>query len=278
MRTGGLVAMGVLVVGLASVVHAGTFRVRCAFDHSLKDDPIVFPGLPGASHLHDFFGGRDANAFSTYQSMRAGGTTCGLADDTAGYWVPALYRNGVKVKPSGKGPTGLTVRNVIYYSNNVSSSYTLEAPPADLRMITGNGHALSFAENPKLGKEIYWGCSDNTNTSFKPTTPPPSCPTGIIALHVGFPNCWDGVLTHNNDTVHLKFPAKGGICPSGFTHALPRVIMRLEYPVGFDTGDITFSSGPLYTIHGDFWNTWNQAGLAQLVRDCVQNGIGCGSF
>src|SRR5919197_133805 len=54
----------------------GQFVVRCPYSHSLMDDPIVFPGQPGASHMHDFFGNESVNAFSTMASMLAGQTTC----------------------------------------------------------------------------------------------------------------------------------------------------------------------------------------------------------
>ncbi len=258
--------------------RAGTFRVRCAYDHSAMDDPIMFPGRPGASHMHDFFGSLDTNALSRLRSMRNAGTSCTLEGDTAGYWAPAVYRNGVKIDPEGQGPTGVDVRTLIYYSNNLDPSYNLEVPRPDLRIIAGNGHAMSYSENPALGKEIYWGCSDNSNDELKPKTPPASCPTGIIALHIGFPNCWDGKLTHDNDTSHLVYPKRGGICPAPFTHALPRVVMRLEYPVGLKTGTITLASGPLYTAHGDFWNTWNGRALTNVIRGCVRDGVGCGTF
>ena len=34
----------------------GAFRTVCDFSHMAFDDPIVFPGQPGKSHLHAFFG------------------------------------------------------------------------------------------------------------------------------------------------------------------------------------------------------------------------------
>ena len=77
--------------------------VSCQYSHSLKDDPIVFPGKPGTSHLHDFVGGASIDAFSTGTSLRAGGTTCAMPSDASGYWVPALYENGVRVLPAGAG-------------------------------------------------------------------------------------------------------------------------------------------------------------------------------
>jgi Domain of unknown function (DUF1996) len=245
--------------------------LKCALAKSLPDDPIVHPAMPGMSHLHDFFGNTSANATSTYQSMRAATTTC-PAGDTAGYWVPAVFRDGAKVAPAGRG-----VREQIYYrANNLAPGTHIEPFPPDLRMVAGNSHAMSTSENPKLGKEIYWGCSDNS-VGGKPMSPPTSCPTGIISLHVGFPNCWDGKLTHVDDTAHLRYPS-GGVCPSGFPHALPRLILRNEYPVGTTTGTITLSSGPTVTAHGDFWNTWDQAKLQHLVDTCLNAASNCGTF
>ncbi|HEY5985509.1 MAG TPA: DUF1996 domain-containing protein [Streptosporangiaceae bacterium] len=245
--------------------------LKCALAKSLPDDPIVHPGMPGMSHLHDFFGNTSVIAASTYQSMRAAASTC-PAGDTAGYWVPAVFRNGVKVAPAGDG-----VREQIYYrANNLAPGTHIEPFPPDLRVVAGNSHATSASENPKLGKEIYWGCSDNS-VGGKLTVPPSSCPTGIISLHVGFPNCWDGKLTHVDDTAHLRYPS-GGTCPSGFPHALPRLILRNEYPVGTTTGTITLASGATFTAHGDFWNTWDQAKLEHLVDTCLNAGMNCGTF
>src|SRR5262245_26804551 len=69
-----------------------TFKVQCPASHRLPDDPIVFPGKPGASHLHQFIGNRTTDANSTADSLLAGGTTCDDQADTSAYWVPALYQ------------------------------------------------------------------------------------------------------------------------------------------------------------------------------------------
>ena len=69
------------------------FAASCPFSHSASDDPIVFPGRPGLSHRHDFFGSTVTDADSTARRLRAAGTTtCDLAGDTAAYWAPALLR------------------------------------------------------------------------------------------------------------------------------------------------------------------------------------------
>jgi Domain of unknown function (DUF1996) len=250
----------------------------CPATHRLSDDPIVYPGQPGASHLHQFFGNRSVNAYSTYTSMLAGSTSCGTTTDKAGYWVPALYEDGRYISPVGLRADGKPTRTSFYYrADNVSSSYKAAHPvesfPRNFRMIAGTAHAHSIAEQPKLGKEIYWGCSDNSTSKLKL---PQSCSSGAITLHVGFPNCWNGKVTGTNDTPNVVYPSSGA-CPRTFPRVLPRVIYRVEYPVGKTTGTITLSSGPSYTIHADFWNTWRQVTLNRLVGTCLRGNKDCGN-
>jgi hypothetical protein len=246
--------------------------VTCTALHSRPDDPIVHPGMTGMSHLHDFVGNPTTIASSTYSTENAASPSgCSASSDTSGYWTPAVYRNGVKINPQSSGS-----RDQIYYrADNLVTGTKVEPFPADFRMIAGNAMALSPADSPKLGKELYWGCSDNS--TGKLAAPPASCSTGIISLHVGFPNCWDGVLTHVNDTSHVRYPSSG-LCPTGYPRKLPRVILRWEFPVGTQTGNITLSSGPTYTIHADFWNTWNQTRLTSLVNNCLNAFVSCGTL
>ena len=75
------------------------FVTRCTFSHTLSDDPIVKPNMPGASHSHDFFGNVTTNAATTLSTLAAGGTTCIDRNDLSGYWVPSLTVNGVAVPP-----------------------------------------------------------------------------------------------------------------------------------------------------------------------------------
>ena len=77
----------------------GVFATVCQYSHAAPDDPIVQPGRPGALHLHHFFGNVTTAAASTYDSLRAGSTTCVTGQDASGYSVPALYKNGVEVEP-----------------------------------------------------------------------------------------------------------------------------------------------------------------------------------
>jgi hypothetical protein len=268
-----VVVLAVLIALLPVPAQAGSpgWIVDCLPGHRAPDDPIVHPHHEGAAHMHQFFGARDAGAHSTYDSMRAGGTTCALADDTAGYWVPELYQNGKPV-PISTGHNGL---GVYYRDNNLSSSTRVQPTPADLRVVAGNAAATSESQNPQLGKAIYWGCGEGGTGKLK--TPPSSC-KDLVVLHVGFPNCWDGVLTHRNDSAHLAYP-KDSKCPSAFPIALPRVIMRIEYMTpGTSAGPITLSSGPVHTMHGDFWQTWEMNRFTDLVERCLNQNRSCGTF
>jgi hypothetical protein len=86
------------VPAITSTSDLGAFRFNCrpSAGQLLKDDPIVYPGQPGASHLHMFIGNTGANASSTYDSLRTtGGSSCdnqgqSWAINRSSYWTPAM--------------------------------------------------------------------------------------------------------------------------------------------------------------------------------------------
>src|SRR5207245_4854858 len=57
-----LLAIVSVLAGSAAARHGnqgaptGFFNVTCPYSHSLMDDPIVYPGQPCVSHMHDFYG------------------------------------------------------------------------------------------------------------------------------------------------------------------------------------------------------------------------------
>jgi predicted xylan-binding protein with Ca-dependent carbohydrate-binding module/uncharacterized protein DUF1996 len=72
----------------------GDFRTRCTPSHFAFDDPIVYPGQSGQSHMHVFFGNTGSNANSTSESLRTtGNSTCrGGTINRSSYWVPTPRR------------------------------------------------------------------------------------------------------------------------------------------------------------------------------------------
>ena len=253
-----------------AATRTGNFVVSCRYSHSLPDDPIVFPGLPGASHLHDFFGNITTTATSTVESMLAGTAMCKEANDTAGYWAPTAYMNGVQVSP-------LVMR--IYYLGQPNE--ILETIPPGLQMIGGNKDATSPAENP----HVRWFCGSTRAVQTPRMDRPYDCTSwaaqygfvdGVVGI-VDMPSCWDGVgLLPGNVTYRVDQS-----CPSGFPHVLPRLSQRVHFgimnPLNPDGSvALSLSSGPYHTLHSDFWNTWQQERLDQLVENCLVAGVHCG--
>jgi len=260
--------------------------VFCKYAHSAKDDPIVKPAQPGASHLHDFFGNKSADAFSTYSSMSKDSTTCALSEDRAGYWVPALYVDGRQAVP-GVGRSLLNGRQlefkVRYYSTtSESSGITYSSIPADLRMVVGVGSAKTPDENPTLGSRMWWGCTAQEDRAIFPkgrTTAPRHCDSGVASLYIKFPDCWDGIHTDSADhKSHVTNSDQRNRCPASHPKHLPPVIYYIEYFVGTDWTTIELSSGGTSSVHADFWNTWDQPMLDRMVRDCFNAKIWCGTF
>ena len=280
-RTIGSVVLSVCLCALAAPAAAfeatdDGWIVECPYSHSLESDPIVYPNRPGASHFHDFFGARDTDAFSTPGSMRRGGTECGLAADTAGYWLPSLMKDGRAVRPDGRA-----TEQLIYYRNDLDPSERIHVPPKNLRIVAGNGRARSEADNPLLGtSKIYYNCNDGEGPQDQ-VAEPPVCDDGILVVHVRFPQCWDGVHLDSPDHIsHMAWTDEGDTCPPSHPVALPRVTIRAEYPVGEDyaPSDIRFASGPYYSVHGDFLNTWHRTRLRRLVHRCFGGHEDCGTF
>jgi hypothetical protein len=249
----------------------GQFVVRCKYSHTNMDDPIVFPGQPGASHMHDFFGNKTADAASTLESMLAGGTTCRAESDTAGYWTPTPFLNGQQIRP--------TVMRIYYIGGGGPD---IETIPAGLQMIGGSKLAQSPDENP----HVRWYCGRRTGVATPIMATPYDCSPwrqypfvdGVVAI-IDLPSCWDGTgLTPE----HVAYRVGGG-CPADFPHVLPRLSERLHLsvmnPLAPDgTVSLTLSSGPYWTMHADFWNTWQQERLDELVAQCIDAGVHCGSI
>jgi hypothetical protein len=278
-----LVALVILVAGPASMAGAsrGAFVTSCNYSHSLRDDPIMFPGEPGASHLHDFFGNETTNASSTVRSLRSGETRCLLESDTAAYWAPTAYLDSTRVRPD---------RVRAYYFGIAKGE--LQTLPAGLQMLAGNAMASSAGENPN----VHWFCGAAQKTAF--ATPlsghPYDCTPwarghsfvdGIVAK-VDFPNCWNGEGTSPSD---VTYPDHG--CPTDFPYKIPKLILRIHYGVmdpcagaspcragraSAENVALSFSAGDYVTYHADFWNEWHQRPHDRLIDGCLRAHIDCG--
>lgn len=121
--------------------EGGQFRTACEFSHFSYDDPLVFPGQPGAAHLHMFFGNTHVNAHSTYDTLlNSGSGTCnGLELNRTGYWVPAMF--------DGEGNVRVPERVVIYYKGEgFSRGESVIYPPEAAFLASENINLVSAAD------------------------------------------------------------------------------------------------------------------------------------
>lgn len=255
------------------------FWVKCPYSHTLSDDPIVYPGQPGASHSHDFFGNESTDAFSTYDGLLASPTNCAYHKDTAAYWAPSLIVNG-QLQHWGY------VR--AYYAKNYVLPVT--TPPAGEKAIGGDSHATGAQPTSR----VSWACGQGTvETAAHPydCTPwfnPGTGNDGAIAI-VRVPRCWNGLDPAVRTNFAYPSSGTGGAkCQAPYTVVLPNISIRFHSlivdpcggclssdPTSSVSVNFALSSGPWYTMHADFWNTWDQPALDHLIQLCLNGTTSC---
>lgn len=263
----------VLGVGPAS---ASVLIMHCKYANSNQVDPIVSPGIAPSAHMHDFFGNTGVDQNSTADSLLGNATTCRTSGDTAAYWFPQPVVNGVATVSTG---------TMGEYWNG--AKHGVATPPHGMTYVAGNGHAEAATDNPHL----TWTCGDSSSTLGSPA--PKDCTNAsagskhVTAVLV-FAPCWDGTTAFDSpagiSTSHFVY-LDGSSCPSGYTriarlvthtHFLdPRTGGIMVNPYNADGSlALSFSSGPYYTFHGDYLNSWNQPALDALIQGCLnQSGV-----
>ena len=257
----------------------GAFREPCDFSHMSFDDPIVFPGQPGKSHLHTFFGNTGTNASTTAASLASSGnSTCagGILNRSA-YWVPAVIdtRTGTPVKPSS---------SIFYYKtgyNGIAPSAIKPFPPG-LRMVSGNP-----ANTLPQGYAFNYGCIGPVNAYWADHTIP-ACAVGEdMIMSVNFPQCWDGVNLDSPDHISHMSLTVNGACPASHPVPVPEISFVVHYTVkatdapaqwrlSSDNYDPTFPAG--YSGHGDWFNGWDPATMNTFVKNCEQASMDCHAY
>ena len=250
----GLAAANLPAASTAPIEFAPSFpggpyyALACSFSHRSNDDPIVFPGQPGASHNHTFIGNRSVNAATTPASLIGGKTSCESEFDSSAYWVPTLYAGREDVEP---------LAGVVYYVNR--SNERISAPPAGLVMLAGNAYAKS-----RQAKGIAaWSCGAVGGRPRFATIP--ACSANMmLQLQATFPNCWDGRRLDSPDhRQHVKYAVRG-LCPASHPVALPTIVLIVLYPPVPRGSQV--ASGKV-SQHADFMNGWDQAELERLIEE-----------
>ena len=237
------------------------FVVECEYSHAGLDDPIVHPGMPGASHLHVFFGNSTTDAYSDLESLNAGDTTCDQQLDRAAYWAPALLDRGKLIAP---------VKSTAYYRAGIGVDPTTVQPyPAGLAMVAGN----AAADVPQPVAVTAWTCGTGSDREAVP----PTCPDNrFLRLLVTFPDCWDGQhLDSANHIDHVAY-SSGGHCAAAHPVPIPQLQFSVEFHHTGSPEGLELASGGLLTGHADFLNAWDPEKLATEVRSCLHRKVVCG--
>lgn len=247
------------------MVRVAEFLAECPYTHRAPDDPIVFPGLPGASHMHSFFGNDTTNGNSDLASLEKGRTTCSPDTDLSSYWVPTLYDGDREVEPTGT--------TFYYLGEGVRDDVIRQIKPfpKGLRIVAGNAKATG----PQDNTIARWSCLHAGHVN--PSQDFVNCPAGtMLESYLDFPQCWNGKdLDSADHKSHMSYPVAGA-CPSTHPVPVPKLRQVLRYPVSGDPARFRLASGPGYTMHGDFFNVWPEEELAQRVRDCINAIVKCG--
>ncbi|MFJ1576307.1 MULTISPECIES: DUF1996 domain-containing protein [unclassified Streptomyces] len=248
------------------VVRVAEFLAECPYSHRATDDPIVFPGLPGASHMHSFFGNTSTNAHSDLTSLERASSNCSPATDLSSYWVPTLYNGDTAVEPTGT--------TFYYLGEGVRDDIIakIQPMPRGLRIVAGNAKATGPHDNTIS----RWSCLHHGEVGSSPNFV--NCPAGsMLESYLDFPQCWNGKdLDSADHKSHMSYPVAGA-CPSTHPVPVPKLRQVLRYPVNGDPARFRLASGPGYTMHGDFFNVWPAGEMERRVRDCINPIIKCGA-
>jgi hypothetical protein len=247
----------------------GVFSTKCAYSHANNDDPIVYPGLQGAAHRHQYFGNVSTNYNTTSGKLEKSATNCDRTADHAAYWVPALYVDGVELPFEAAH---------VYYRNSGTTDKSKTVPfPRGLQMIAGTA---AHPEPPDGFRTAEWACQGDelhVTDDF-----PPYCASQKVVATITFPSCWDGVNLTSADQSHMAYPfentSRPRTCPSTHPVYLPEITEWVRwFPRRADMSGLTLASGSGDTIHADYWSVWDAAEEARLVTTCLIGGVTCGT-
>lgn len=264
----GLVASALLAPSAEAddLVTHHEFQANCPVTHHRPDDPIVFPRLPGASHMHTFLGNPTTTADTTTDSLRAGQSTCKTPDDKSAYWFPTLYNGDQVVAPSGP--------QVVYYKSGVLDYRRVRSFPAGLRFVVGSPSATREEFRTAPGAIEGWECGDSYHNWDFPSW---CAPGSRLNIRYQAPSCWNGRdLDSPDHRAHMAYPDRATlVCPATHPVPVPMLEFKIAFPVSGDMSRVRLSSGRGYTWHYDFMTAWDAPTLQALVSHCINGGLQC---
>lgn len=283
----------------------GAFRFICGAGQLSYDDPIVYPGELGKSHLHQFYGNTGANAESTFVTLRTSGlSTCNYGSGPANrsaYWTVAML--------DGKGQVVLPEWFQVYYkgppkrwddakrgSINLASypdcdylatKGTICKPiPNGIRFISGFDMASG---TNKPGQQVAKFKCISINGSTPLTSDQnslvglkPKCVVGgYLEMSIQSLKCWNGQLDSADHRSHLAptLTNQPNHCPSSHPYLIPQFTQSAFYllKTGDDLDLFSVSSDAMYpnlpkgsTAHFDYFEGWDVSVKVEWTDNCIR--------
>jgi hypothetical protein len=271
----------------------GAFRFTCGGEGELRyDDPLLYPGQPGKSHLHKFFGANGVTAATTSETLAAGtSSNCNYGTkllNRSAYWMPALIVGTSVVNPDWIA---------VYYKRPMASSprctpgsSTFQAPASVCRTESassldgtrpsrisrrgsklvlhhGSGRALpQFGRSVRLGlcRWLYADrgyCLPELLGRQKPPTAPITARTWRgLAMLLGL----------------SQMPGNAPLCDPA-----DREQVRIHRYCRHDRARLAFErrneagAKPGETMHGDYMEAWVADAKRMWLDGCINKGLDC---
>ncbi len=265
----------------------GQFRVGCQYSHFAHDDPIVYPGQPGAAHLHMFWGNTRTHAGTVFEPpgssnpasiLESGGGTCqGFELNRSAYWIPAMLDR------SADGPSIVVPDQIILYYKSHRPSEVHPLPPG-VELLAGNvSPGGSAGETFTANTRLTWMCGVSGSTHSSQSRIPLDCnPGDSIIASIQFPQCLavDGtgapVLRSDDHLSHTAFVNNNDPCPASHPYRVPQITYLVYYPngrdgagAGVDQWRLSSDRGtPGGSLHGDWLGGWNQRTIQLWTDGC----------
>lgn len=267
----------------------GQFRIGCQWSHFGYNDPIVKHDMPGAAHLHMFWGNTNVDACTVSNkpsnpsdpfelSERGGGTCQGFEMNRSSYWMPALLDGGAV-------PRHVIVPEsiIIYYK---SARYQDVHPiPRGTQLVGGNiapGGTPGSSFVPRY--ELFWSCGGQDGSQHPELDHiPTDCDKPQINATIRMPQCLavdaqgEPVLTSADYMSHTASVPDDQACPASHPYRIPELTYLVYWPNGTDhlgagveNWRLTSDTGvPGGSLHGDWLAGWNDNTIKLWTENCI---------
>lgn len=285
----------------------GAFRFTCGGDGALAyDDPLLYPGQSGASHLHKIWGNTGFSANTTTTSLGSSlSSNCNSTTNVlnrSAYWMPALIDDQGMVR----NPDTVSV----YYKRLTGANPRCTPGTAQAMAGTGGGcvalpNSIRFIfgwdpTNPEAPPQgMSWYCTSGTGAHVANLDLlfQSGCVVGatmVADLMAG--NCWDGVhLDTPNHRDHVVLGSYGDWgyyrCPNTHPYVIPQTQNKVMWTVTQDmihtvngviksrvklsSDHMKAGAAPGSTMHADYIEQWVKKAKDMWTDGCINQGLDC---